>query len=230
MLTLIQENLLTCQSPKFVSKSKWLNFYFSLGSRWGKSNKLDVSASGLLIRDIVIKTCQATRLRSLATKISLKGRLVGGSSLWIFTRIAGNTGQLEAKKPICVLKKEVDTQRIFCIFGLLTDVNQLDKPNWMKNFVKEDRIERSMNAEDLGKKDPKFTGTSVIMSNNMAADDDITVEAMKKKDDDIVLNEIDSDDSPAETESYAHAPLSNFYFFANQEIPAFNFDMVENKF
>jgi hypothetical protein len=55
------------------------------------------------------------------------------------------------------------------------------------------------------------------------------VEPCKKKNDDVIINELDSD-SPAETESYAHAPLSNFYFFANQEIPAFNYDMIENKF
>ena len=54
-------------------------------------------------------------------------------------------------------------------------------------------------------------------------------EPLKKKNDDVIINELDSD-SPAETESYAHAPLSNFYFFANQEIPAFNYDMIENKF
>lgn len=78
-------------------------------SQWDKKNKLEVSASGLLIRDLIVKTCQSVKLRAMGTRISIKGRLVGGSSLWLFTRVLGTTGQLEAKKPICVLKKEVDT-------------------------------------------------------------------------------------------------------------------------
>lgn len=64
---------------------------------------------------------------------------------------------------------------------------------------------------------------------NDEADLSIAELMSKKKNEDVVINELDSD-SPAETESYAHAPLSNFYFFANQEIPAFNYDMIENKF
>ena len=99
----------------------------------------------------------------------------------------------------------------------------------MKNFVKDDKTERSLNAEDIARKDPKFTGVSLYMSNTNA-EDNVTVEERKNRDDEINLNEIDSDDSPNENESYAHAPVSNFYFFANQEIPAFNYDMVDNKF
>jgi hypothetical protein len=65
-------------------------------------------------------------------KVNIRGRLVGGSSLWLFTRISGTSGQMEASKPICVIKKEVDTQRVFVIFGTLTDVSRLEKPNLMK--------------------------------------------------------------------------------------------------
>ena len=43
----------------------------------------------------------------------------------------------------------------------------------------------------------------MVMSNNGDLDD--TIEMKTKIDDEIVLNEIDSDQNPAETESYAHA-------------------------
>jgi putative cell wall-binding protein len=49
---------------------------------------------------------------------------------------------------------------------------------------------------------------------NDDADLSIAEPLSKKKNEDVIINELDSD-SPAETESYAHAPLSNFYFFAN---------------
>lgn len=135
---------------------KYQRTNLSAGSQWDKKNKLEVSASGLLIRDLIIKTCQTTKLRALGTKVHIKGRLVGGSSLWLFTRITGTTGQLEAKKPICVIKKEVDTQRVFCIFGLLTDVSKLEKPNYLKEFTSNKSVNLSMNAQDLAKTEPKF--------------------------------------------------------------------------
>ena len=112
------------------------------------------------------------------------------------------------------MKKEVETQRVFCIYGLLTDVGHLDKPNLMKHYKDKakDGIERSMNAQDLGKKDPTF-GDSILMSNNDDYDDSYT--PVKKENREIKMNEIDSEASMTETESYAHTSLSNFYFFAN---------------
>ena len=52
-----------------------------------------------------------------------------------------------------------------------------------------------------------------------------------KADIDEALVDNDDDDARTETEeSVDGSPASNFYYFANQEIPAFNYDMMENKF
>ena len=49
--------------------------------------------------------------------IHIKGRLVGNSCLWIFTRVDGVSGDIPPLRPICMIRKMVDTQRVFCVFG-----------------------------------------------------------------------------------------------------------------
>ena len=56
-------------------------------SQWAMNSKLRVTNQGLLIRNMLIKTCSTTKQRALGTLISIKGRLIGNSSLWIFGRI-----------------------------------------------------------------------------------------------------------------------------------------------
>jgi len=85
-------------------------------SSWGRSNNLGVTGSGLLIRSMIIKTVPSCRLRSLGCKISVKGRLVGSSCMWFFTRAAK---EIETNKPVIFLKKMPDAQRIFVAFGTL---------------------------------------------------------------------------------------------------------------
>ena len=69
------------------------------------------------MRNMIIKTCSTVKLRSLGMNIHIKGRLVGNSSLWIFTRVDGATGDIPPLRPICMIRKMVDTQRVFCVFG-----------------------------------------------------------------------------------------------------------------
>lgn len=180
-------------------------------SQWDKRHKLDVSASGLLIRDLIIKTCQTVRLRSLGAKMHIRGRLVGGSSLWLFTRVTGSTGQMEERKPICVIKKEVDSQRVFVIFGILTDVSKLEKPNLMKTM--KGPVSFSQEAKF---KEPVFSAQPMI--------DGLSNEGV------IDLQESDDGQAHTDSDTKSEATPSNFYFFANQEIPAFHYDMMDNKF
>lgn len=48
---------------------------------------------------------------------------------WIYTRVKDN---IEADRPICILKKMPDSQRIFCIFGQM-----YEKPGSQSNNVTE---------------------------------------------------------------------------------------------
>lgn len=57
-------------------------------------------------------------LRTMAVSVSIKGRLFGNSMFWVFTRVKDN---IEATKPICILKKMPDSQRVFCIFGQMVE-------------------------------------------------------------------------------------------------------------
>ena len=66
---------------------------------------------------MIIKTCSTVKLRSLGMNIHLKGRLVGNSCLWVFTRIDSPAGDIPPLRPICMIRKMVDTQRVFCVFG-----------------------------------------------------------------------------------------------------------------
>lgn len=88
-------------------------------TRWALNSNLKIAPQqGLLIRNVAIKTTSAVRLRSLGCQVSIKGRLVGNSCLWIFSRHENNSTQdVPAERPVCILRKLVDTQRLFCIFG-----------------------------------------------------------------------------------------------------------------
>ena len=71
----------------------------------------------MLIRNMIIKTCSTVRMRSLGVNMHLKGRLVGNSCLWVFSRVNSDQGDIQPCKPICIIRKMVDTQRVFCVFG-----------------------------------------------------------------------------------------------------------------
>ena len=91
---------------------------YLLASQWGLNSNLRVTGQGLLIRNMIVKTCSTTKLRSLGVNVHLKGRLVGNSCLWIFTRVDNNQGgDIPALRPVCMIRKMVDTQRCFCVFG-----------------------------------------------------------------------------------------------------------------
>lgn len=72
------------------------------------------SSVGLQLRDCIVRSAQVLTLRSLALEIKLCFRLVGDSSLWIFSRGQSVT---DPDSAICKVKKDQDSQRIFLIFG-----------------------------------------------------------------------------------------------------------------
>lgn len=84
------------------------------------------TSRGLLIRSQIIKTLSHVALRSMAAQITVKGRLFGNSMFWIFTRVKDN---IEVNKPICILKKMPDSQRVFCVFGQMVDRPSLQPDN-----------------------------------------------------------------------------------------------------
>ena len=63
-------------------------------SQWGMDNKLKINKQGLLMRNLLISTCARVKMRSLGCKVSIEGRLVGGSSLWLFSRVDGDVSQI----------------------------------------------------------------------------------------------------------------------------------------
>ena len=54
----------------------------------------------------------------MAVQVQMKGRLFGNSMFWVFTRVKDN---IEVNKPVCILKKMPDSQRVFCIFGQMVE-------------------------------------------------------------------------------------------------------------
>ena len=54
----------------------------------------------------------------MAIQIQIKGRLFGNSMFWIFSRVREN---IELNRPICILRKLPDSQRVFCIFGQMLE-------------------------------------------------------------------------------------------------------------
>ena len=54
----------------------------------------------------------------MASTVNIKGRLFGNSMFWIFTRVKDN---IEVSKPVCILKKMPDSQRVFCVFGQMVE-------------------------------------------------------------------------------------------------------------
>lgn len=61
-----------------------------------------------------MKSKPTISLRSIACEITLTFRLSGDSSFYIFTR---GVGVKDPDSMICKFKKELDTQRVFLIFG-----------------------------------------------------------------------------------------------------------------
>ena len=82
-------------------------------SKW-QVGRLTGTSKGLMIRSQIIKWTHKLSLKALASNISIRGRLHGNSLFWIFTRVDEN---IELAKPVCILKKMPDSQRVFCVFG-----------------------------------------------------------------------------------------------------------------
>jgi hypothetical protein len=55
------------------------------------------------MRNLALKCKKEINQRALSTIIEVRGRLIGSSSMWIFTRGKGN--KVEARKPIFYIKK-----------------------------------------------------------------------------------------------------------------------------
>ena len=123
------ENPLSFLSRKSVSFEIFSYNILILASQWGLNSNLRVTGQGLLVRNMIVKTCSTTRLRSLGANIHMKGRLVGNSALWIFTRVDESTNDIPACRPIIMLRKMVDTQRVFCVFGHKSPSVQVNSPH-----------------------------------------------------------------------------------------------------
>jgi len=90
------------------------------------SKLIGTNNNGLLIRSQIIKPFPTFTLRTLGLSVQIKGRLFGNSMLWLFSRVSSDdmgVGGLEptANRPVCILKKIPDSQRLFCIFGLMVE-------------------------------------------------------------------------------------------------------------
>ena len=103
-----QGSLLNSQNRKSVSR-RALKLTYLIASQWGLNSNLRVTGQGLLIRNMIVKTCSTVRMRSLGVNMHLKGRLVGNSCLWIFSRVDSTKGDIQPCRPICIIRKMVDT-------------------------------------------------------------------------------------------------------------------------
>lgn len=58
------------------------------------------------------------KVRALSAKVEIEGRLTGSSQLWINLRVTDSTN-IQPNRPVVIIKKQVETQRLFCVYGHL---------------------------------------------------------------------------------------------------------------
>lgn len=91
---------------------------------------LESNEKGLQIKNQVIRLKKEIHLLTLACEIKIKFELVGDSTFWILSRNSNIRGPEVA---ICKFKKEMDSQRVFVIFGA-----NIGKNNEFKFFKKQE--------------------------------------------------------------------------------------------
>lgn len=69
---------------------------------------------GLQLRSLILKSKPSITLRSIACEMHISVRLAGDSTLWIMTR---GVGVRDPDSVVVKVKKEIDSQRVFLIFG-----------------------------------------------------------------------------------------------------------------
>jgi hypothetical protein len=113
-----------------------------------------ISNLGLLLRSQIIRPQHTFTLRSLALQIHLKGRLYGSSMLWIFTRQEKDMGvEFGEGRPVCIIKKLPDSQRLFCIFGVMNEKQMIDEEDIHNQSL---LFNQTIGALDLNKVEFKF--------------------------------------------------------------------------
>ena len=108
-------------------------------SSWNKIISQDCDKS-LIIKNQIIRLKSEVRLLSLAAQVKICFVLVGDSTFWILSRSANIRGPEVA---ICKIKKEMDSQRIFVIFGA-----NIGRNNEFKFFKKQEIPEVFRNEEE----------------------------------------------------------------------------------
>jgi hypothetical protein len=101
----------------------------------------DNTPFGLQLRSVIIRTTHTVRLASIACELKLSFRLTGDSTLWIITR---GTSVRDPDAVVCKIKKELDNQRVFLIFGA-----NIGRTNEFKFFKKQEFPEMYRGGEEL---------------------------------------------------------------------------------
>jgi hypothetical protein len=108
-------------------------------SSWNKIVPQDCDKS-LIIKNQIVRLRNEVHLLSLAVEIKICFLLVGDSTFWILSRSPNIRGPEVA---ICKFKKEMDSQRIFVIFGA-----NIGRNNEFKFFKKQEIPEVFRNDEE----------------------------------------------------------------------------------
>ncbi|OMJ93698.1 hypothetical protein SteCoe_3262 [Stentor coeruleus] len=80
---------------------------------WLPAN-LQSFSHGLQLRTLILKSKPTITLRSIACEMHISVRLSGESTLWVMTR---GVGVQDPDSMVIKIKKELDSQRVFLIFG-----------------------------------------------------------------------------------------------------------------
>lgn len=91
---------------------------------------LESNEKGLQLKNQILKLKKELHLLTLACEIKIKFELNGDSTFWILTRNFNIRG---AEVTICKFKKEMDSQRVFVIFGA-----NIGRNNEFKFFKKQE--------------------------------------------------------------------------------------------
>lgn len=200
------------------------------------------------MRNMLIKTCSTSKQRALGTLISIKGRLIGNSSLWIFGRIDDEDPDIQPSRPICIIRKLVDTQRLFCIFGQKNpgklyqagaDDNQLQASqndiSMISGFTSPMWTLNAPITEHVNEKHQIFSKVTPLGPFQKLNIEQIEAASCSDFGGASIYGADENDKSSQGVSGYGEAcierkPAQPFQFFKNQEIPQFNYDMMENTF
>lgn len=111
------DSLSTWQAADFFTLGEY-DISCQIVSEWGELSDR-ISKKGIFLRNRIIRPKIDVRLKSLAFECKLQVRLIGDSSVFIFSR---NNGSIFSTSPVIRVSKDTSLKGVFIMFGVI-DLN-----------------------------------------------------------------------------------------------------------